>query len=106
VLKKADHFEQVRRSWIACWAEHSHETLSRNAGGVREFRKADGRVDVIAQDGLGGRNVAVQHRFETFAKQRSAKLRVALDPCADRLFEITCEGHGRSPVSFVCIAAS
>jgi hypothetical protein len=56
-----------------------------------EFAETDCRIDVIAKNCLGGSDIAIQHQFDAFAEELPAKLRIALDPGADRLLEITCQ---------------
>lgn len=52
MLKEAHHLKQVFGARIATRAEHPHQALRRNARGLGEARKPNGRIDVVAQDGL------------------------------------------------------
>ena len=49
-LKVRNYVEQVARLRVPLWTEHAHQALRRRVRHVAEFRKADGRIDVIAEN--------------------------------------------------------
>src|SRR5580700_8138486 len=76
VLQKTHHLEEIGRSRIAGRAEHPHQALGGHMRRLSEFRESDGGIDVIAEDGLAGGDVARQQAFDALAQQRLPKLRI------------------------------
>src|ERR1039457_744253 len=62
-LEKSDDLEEIAGARVARRPQHSHEAFGRDACGFGEVRKAQGRVDVIAQDGLRRGYIAGEHLF-------------------------------------------
>src|SRR5208282_5216026 len=93
-LQEADDLEEIVGARVARRPQHSHEAFGRDACGFSEVRKAKGRVDVIAQDGLRRGYVAGQHGFDSFAEKLFSEFGIALDASANGFLEITSQRHG------------
>jgi hypothetical protein len=57
-LQVADDAEEVAGLRIAARAEHANEALRLRAGRLAKLLEADRRLDVVAQDGLAGVDIA------------------------------------------------
>lgn len=73
-----DDRKQVIGLRVAFWAEHPHEAFSRGVRGLAQTFKADGRVDVVAQNGFAGIHIAGQQALDALAQQRLAECLIAL----------------------------
>ena len=93
LLEAADDLEQVPRLRIAVRTEHAHQALGRLAGQFAEFPKADGGIDVIAQNRLARPGIPCKQAFDAFLEQRFPERGIALDPRPNRLLEISCQRH-------------
>jgi hypothetical protein len=76
-LQKTDDLEEILNSRIAGRPQHSQQTLGRNVRCLGDFGKADGRIDVITQDGFAGRGIAGKQVLDPFPQEFLAKLLVA-----------------------------
>jgi hypothetical protein len=85
LLKVADHTEQISRLRIAARSEHADQTFGLRAGFGTEPFKADCRLDVVAQNGFAGIDVASEHGVDAFAQERAAEFRIACDTLARQL---------------------
>jgi hypothetical protein len=103
LLQVAEHGEEVARLRIAARTEHAHEALGRRAGGAAERLEADRRIDVVAQDGLAGLEVAFQHARHRFLQKRLAEVGIAPGARLDGVLEIS-QTHLAAPLS--CAAGS
>lgn len=63
-------------------------------GSFGEASEANGRVDVIAQDGFRYRDFAGQRGFQTLAEKFFAKLRIALHAVRNGFLKVAGQGHG------------
>lgn len=59
-------------------AEHAHQTFSGNVRPLFKVLKSNGRIDVVAQNGLAGIEIAVKNALDGLAQKRMAKIRIAL----------------------------
>jgi hypothetical protein len=57
-LQVADDAEEIAGLRIAARAEHANEALRLRAGRLAKLLEADRRLDVVAQDGLAGVDIA------------------------------------------------
>ncbi len=71
LLQSADDAEEVARLRVAARAEHADQAFGGRAGGLRELLEADGGLDVIAQDGFAGVDVAGQQGVDAFLGRMS-----------------------------------
>ncbi|MBV8360887.1 MAG: hypothetical protein JO189_23570 [Deltaproteobacteria bacterium] len=94
MLEEAYNFEQVGRTRIAGRTEHAHKAFRRNVRGLGKAVEAHGRVDVVAQNCLGERNLAGQHGFEAFAQKFFPEPGVVLYPVPNGFFKVASQGHG------------
>src|SRR5216684_909413 len=108
LLQVADHAEEVLGLRIAAWSEHADQALGRRAGRFAKLFKADGRLDVIAQDRLASINITAQHCIDAFAKKSLGKFLVGLDPTLHQFLEAFCFCHCPSPFNLAraCPACS
>ena len=67
--------EEVLGLRVAARTKHPDEALRLCNGGFAELFEADRRLDVVAQDGLAGIDIAGQHRFDGFTQQALGKSR-------------------------------
>jgi len=95
-LQVGDDFEEVFRLGIAGGAEHAHEDLGGTAEILAQLHKADRAVDVLAEDGFSGVDVAGDHAADGFAEQGAAEAGALLEAAFDRVVEILGEGHSSS----------
>ena len=98
-LQKTDNHEKIIRPRVARGPQHPHQALGRDSRCLREFRKTNSRVDVIAQDGLRCGDITGKQGFNAFAEKFLAKLRITCDTGADGLLKITCQRR-TCPLSF------
>src|ERR1039457_6160840 len=93
-LEKSDDLEEIAGARVARRAQHSHEAFGRDACGFGEVRKAKGRVDVIAQDGLRRGYIAGEHGFDSFAEKLFSEPGIAHHASANGFLEIASQRHG------------
>ncbi len=67
MLQKTDNFEEILCPRVSRWPEHPHEALRRDVRGLGKLRETDGRIDVVAQNGLGRSDIASDQGFNAFA---------------------------------------
>jgi hypothetical protein len=65
----------------------AHQTLSGNLRTLFKVMKSGCSIDVVAQDRLTGREVAVDNALDGLAQKRVTEIRVALRPRPDGLLE-------------------
>jgi hypothetical protein len=53
-----------------------------------ELREAHGRIDVVAENGLAGGDVATEHGFDAFAQQLLAELWITLHAGANGFLDV------------------
>jgi hypothetical protein len=87
LLKLSDYRQKVSCIGVAARAEHAHQTLRRSAGNRRQVVEANRRIDVIANDGFTGLEIAGEKGLEAFGQQSFAKLGIALRASLDGLLE-------------------
>ena len=92
-LQVGDDFEEVFRLGIAGGAEHAHEDLGGTAEILAQLHKADRAVDVLAEDGFSGVDIAGDHAADGFTEQGAAEAGALLEAAFDCLVEVFCEGH-------------
>lgn len=98
LLQKGHNLEQIIRARIARGSEHAHKALRGNVGRLGEFCEADGRVDVVAENGLRGRDVAAEHAFDAFAQKLLAELWIAFDAGAYGFLKVAGQTHVVLPI--------
>src|SRR6266568_5359097 len=101
-LKISDHAEEIFGLRIAPRPEHANEALGRRSGRFAKLLKADGRLDVVAQDRLAGLHIAGQHGVDAFAQERLGESRVRSDLASDQFLEAFCSRHLLAPVIASC----
>jgi hypothetical protein len=93
VLQKTDNFEKIICPRVTSRPKHPHQALRGNVGGLRNFRKTDSRVNVIAEDSLRRGGIARKHALDPFAQKLFAELGIARCTGTNGVFEIACQGH-------------
>ncbi len=68
LLKVSDDLEEIPRLRVSFRREHAHEDFGRTFQIAAELDEADCAVDVIAQDGLAGLNIAGEQASDRFAQ--------------------------------------
>src|SRR6202045_1771851 len=102
LLQVTDHAEEISSLRVSARAEQADEALRRRAGCLGQFLEADGRLDVVAKDGLSRIAIAAQHRIDAFAKQRLSEFLVRFDPGLHQFPEGFGSCHHSSPFSAAC----
>src|SRR5882672_10538461 len=97
LLQVTDHAEEVLGLRIAARSEHADQALGRRAGRFAKLFKADGRLDVVAQDRLASINITAQHCIDAFAKKSLGEFLVGLDPTLHQFLEAFCFCRYPSP---------
>ena len=90
LLQCAEDAREVRGRWATLGTEHTHEAFRRDMRPLFQVQKADGRIHIVAENGLTGFKVAVQDALHRLTQQGLAELRFALRPRPDGLFEVMC----------------
>src|SRR5829696_5819543 len=93
LLKIAENAKEVLGLRITSRTEHPDQTLGLGPGRFAKLFKADGCLDIIAQDRLAGFDIPAQHRIDTFSKKRFGKLLVFLDAGLHQFLEASCLRH-------------
>jgi hypothetical protein len=66
-LQRRENAGKIRGGGAALWPQHAHQALGRYLCALFELLESDRRVDVVAQDGLAGSEVAVDDALNGFA---------------------------------------
>jgi len=93
LLQMAENLKEVVSIRVALWSEHADQTFRRSADALAERRKANRRLDIVAQNGFPGLHVAGEHCLHAFAQQSFAKSRIAREPILDHCFETSRDSH-------------
>ena len=100
-LQVGDDFEEVFRLGIAGGAEHAHEHLGGTAEILAQLHKADRAVDVFAEDGFAGVDIAGDHAADGLTEQGSAEAGAVLQPCLDGFVEAFSQSHYSSLLCYL-----
>src|SRR5829696_6879239 len=93
LLKIAENAKEVLGLRIAARTEQPDKTLGLGPGRFAKLFKADGCLDIVAQDRLAGFDIPAQHRIDAFSKKRFGKLLVFLDAGLHQFLEASCLRH-------------
>jgi len=102
-LELADHLEQVARLRVPPRTEHAHEALGRSPRETAELLKADRGVDVVAEDGLPGIEIAGKETLHPFRQQLLSILPVLPDPGLHGFLERARQRHPHFSCDFRCL---
>lgn len=94
LLQTSDDAEEVCCGWVAFGSEHLVKGFYMDAGFLSQRRKAEGRIDEIAQNLAAQRGLAREKRLDGVAQQSAAKLLIAARSRLHRLSKISRQRHG------------
>src|SRR5208282_877793 len=100
LLQIGHDLEQVSCLWIALGTEHAHQALGRPTRNRAECFETDRRVDVVAQHGLAGLDVAGEKALDPFTQELLAEGGIAPYARLDRLLEVPRQCHIHVPSFF------
>ena len=98
-LQHLNDREEALRRRVAAWPEHALETFGGKARRFRQAVEGDAGVDVVAQHGLAGVEVAGEQFVDRLGEHGGAEACVALGACPDGGTKFTGDGH--SPYLFL-----
>jgi hypothetical protein len=88
-----NHFKQIARLRVALRSKHPHQAFWRFVSKTAQLLKANGAVDVIAENGLAGADIARKEALHASPQKLRPKIRVLFDACPYGLLKISRQRH-------------